>query len=88
MATIRGKKRGKKKNTRTARIRARRVHVGVPDERLTPAAGIEAVREADRVLGITAALDAWIGPVKERNRGLSGCGSPEIVEGFSMLLLG
>ena len=72
MATIRGKKRGKKKNTRNARIRARRVHVGVPDEQLTPAAGIEALRETDRVLGLTDALDAGIGPIKERDRGLSG----------------
>ena len=72
MATIRGKKRGKKKNTRNPRVRARRVRVGVPDGQLTPAAGIEAVREADRVLGITTALDAGIGPIKERDRGLSG----------------
>ena len=72
MATIRVKKRGKKKNARDSRVRARRVRVGVPDGRLTPADGIEAVREADRVLGITTALDAGIGPIKERDRGLSG----------------
>ncbi len=35
------------------------------------AAGIEAVRELDRVLGITTALDAEIGQVKQRARGLS-----------------
>src|SRR5699024_10494470 len=39
---------------------------------LTPTAGVEAVRETDRVLGIVSALDAGIGPVKERARGLSG----------------
>jgi hypothetical protein len=33
---------------------------------------VEAVREADRVLGLTAVLDRHIGPVKERQRGLSG----------------
>lgn len=73
MAIIRGKKRGKKSDTRAKkRARARRVRIGAPDQRLTPAAGVEALREVDRVLGITAALDAGIGPVKERSRGLSG----------------
>lgn len=64
MATIRG--RGKR------RKRARRVRIGAVDHRLTPVAGVEAVRELDRVLGITAALDAGIGKVKQRDRGLSG----------------
>lgn len=54
--------------------RARGVQIGVPDERLTPVAGIEAVREVDRVLGLTAALDGGIGPGRKRSRGLSGCG--------------
>lgn len=53
-------------------MRARRVRMGAPDPRLTPAAGVEAIREVDRVLGITAALDAGIGSIKERARGLSG----------------
>lgn len=57
---------------RKKRQRARRVRIGASDHTLTPAAGVEAVREADRALGIAAALDAAIGPVKERNRGLSG----------------
>lgn len=74
MATIRGKKRSgkRRKNTNKARVRARRVRVGAPDQRLTPAAGVEAVRETDRVLGVTAALDAGIGAVKERARGITG----------------
>lgn len=71
MATIRGKKKSKKQSTRK-RNRARRVRIGAPDPALTPAAGIEAVREADRVLGITDALDAGIGPVKQRDRGATG----------------
>lgn len=33
---------------------------------------MEAVRELDRVLGVTAALDRGVGPVKQRRRGLSG----------------
>jgi hypothetical protein len=39
---------------------------------LTPCAGVEAVREVDRVLGLTAALERGIGAVKARRRGLSG----------------
>ena len=72
MASLRGRKRGKKSTRAGKRARARRVRIGAPDHRLTPAAGVEALREVDRVLGITAALDAGIGAVKKRNRGLSG----------------
>ena len=73
MASLQGKKRGKKSDTRAGkRARARRVRIGAPDPRLTPAAGIEALREVDRVLGVTAALDAGIGAVKKRKRGLTG----------------
>ena len=72
MTTIRGGKRRRKKRGTTRRVRLRRVRIGAPDPRLTPAAGVEAVREADRVLGLTQALDQGIGPVKERARGLSG----------------
>jgi len=46
--------------------------VGKPDPHLTPVAGLEAVRETDRVLGVTRALDAHVGSLKTRNRGLSG----------------
>src|SRR5665647_1902180 len=48
--------------------RARRVRVGRPDGQLTSAAGLEAVRELDRVLGVTTALATGIGAVKERRR--------------------
>lgn len=54
------------------RRRARRVRVGRADGQLTPAAGLEAVRELDRVLGATRALEAGIGAVKKRRRGLGG----------------
>src|SRR5665647_1139851 len=54
------------------RPRARRVRVGRPDGQLTPAAGLEAVRELDRVLGVTVALEAGVGAVKERRLGLGG----------------
>lgn len=68
MATLRGSR----KQAKQRRRRARRVRVGAPDHRPTRAGGVEAVRELDRVLGITAALDAGIGPVKQRARGLTG----------------
>jgi hypothetical protein len=64
VATVRE---GKRRRKRTRRVRA-----GRPDRRLTPSAGVETVRELDRVLGMTAALDRGIGPVKQRRRGLSG----------------
>jgi hypothetical protein len=46
--------------------------MGEPDGSLTENGGLVLVSELDRALGITAALDAGIGPVKERDRGLSG----------------
>jgi Transposase DDE domain group 1 len=64
VAAVRGRKKRRK--------RARRVRVGAADARLTPVGGLEAVRELDRVLGITRALDAGIGRIKERERGLTG----------------
>ncbi|WP_395292174.1 IS1380 family transposase [Kitasatospora hibisci] len=54
---------------RWSRLRAR---VGVPDGSLTENGGLVLVAELDRALGVTAALDAGIGPVKARDRGLSG----------------
>jgi hypothetical protein len=53
---------------RWTRLNAR---VGEPDGALTENGGLLLVAELDLALGITAALDAGIGPVKERDRGLS-----------------
>jgi hypothetical protein len=50
----------------------RRVGIGEADARLTGHAGVAAVTEADRVLGIAQALDGAVGPVKQRRRGLTG----------------
>jgi hypothetical protein len=47
----------------------RRVRIGAVDPRLTGHAGVSAVTEVDRVLGIGQALDAGIGRVKQRRRG-------------------
>jgi DDE family transposase len=54
---------------RWTRLNAR---VGEPDGSLTENGGLLLVAELDRALDVTAALDAEIGPVKERDRGLSG----------------
>jgi len=53
------------------RRRARRVRIGRPDGRLTPVAGLEAVRELDRVLG-SLGYSKRVGSVKTRRRGLGG----------------
>lgn len=50
----------------------KRVRVGVSDGSLTGAAGLVAVTELVERLGVAASLDRHIGPMKQRNRGLSG----------------
>ena len=47
---------------------------GPADPRLTGHAGVAAVTEVDRVLGIVQALDGAVGPVKQRCRGLTAGG--------------
>ena len=56
------------KDIRRSRPRAT---LGRPDPKLTPRAGLHLVAEVDRALGVSAALDAHIGPVKTRRRGLT-----------------
>src|SRR5450631_646122 len=48
-----------------------RVVVGAADARLTGHAGVAVVAELDRVLGIASALDAAVGSIKTRRRGVS-----------------
>jgi len=50
----------------------KRVRVGAPDPSLTPNAGLAAISELVARLGVVEALDAAIGPIKQRDRGLSG----------------
>jgi hypothetical protein len=50
------------------------VVVGRDDPSLTPAAGLVLVAEVDRVLGVAAAIDAGVGSLKVRKRGLSAGG--------------
>jgi len=67
------------------RIRSRagkrqQVRVGAPDRSLTPNAGLAAVSELCSRLGVIAALDAAVGPVKQRNRGY---GAGELLTGIA-----
>lgn len=48
-----------------------RIVIGPDDPTLTPAAGLALVAEVDRVLGVVATIDGWVGRIKDRDRGLS-----------------
>jgi Transposase DDE domain group 1 len=68
-----------------ARIRGgkrkrRQVRVGVADRALTPNAGMAAVTELCDRLGVIAALDAAVGPVKQRDRGF---GAGQLLTGIA-----
>ena len=69
MARIRG---GKRKR--------QQVRVGVADRALTPNAGMAAVTELCDRLGVIAALDAAVGPVKRRDRGF---GAGQLLTGIA-----
>jgi hypothetical protein len=56
------------------------VRIGAPDRSLTPNAGLAAVSELCSRLGVIAALDAAVGPVKQRNRGY---GAGELLTGIA-----
>ena len=57
---------------RPQRGQNQQVTVGPADPAVTGVAGIEAVRQLNRVLGLAGTLDAAIGPIKQRDRGLTG----------------
>ena len=61
--------RGRRRQRREAR---RLVRIGTSDPTLTPNAGLIAITELVDRVGVTTALDAGIGPVKRRDRGMSG----------------
>jgi Transposase DDE domain group 1 len=65
--------RGRKRKRRQARI-------GAPDAALTPSSGLAAVRELCDRLGVIEALDAAVGPVKQRNRGF---GAGQLLTGIA-----
>jgi hypothetical protein len=53
-------------------IRCREVKIGAPDPSLTPNGGMLAVKELCGKLDLIGALDAGIGPLKQRRRGFTG----------------
>jgi hypothetical protein len=58
----------------------RQVRVGAPDRSLTASAGLAVVTELCGRLGVTGAIDAAVGPVKQRNRGF---GAGELLTGIA-----
>ena len=56
------------------------MRVGAPDAALTPNAGMAAVSELCGRLGVIGALDAAVGPVKQRDRGF---GAGELLAGLA-----
>ena len=57
---------------RKRRSRGKKVRFGVPDGSLTGAGGVVALAELIRKLRVVPALDAGIGAIKQRDRGVSG----------------
>jgi Transposase DDE domain group 1 len=60
--------------------RRRRVRAGAPDRSLTANAGLAAVTELCDRLGVIEALDAAVGPIKQRDRGF---GAGELLAGIA-----
>jgi hypothetical protein len=52
-------------------MRRQRVRAGAPDRSLTANAGLAVISELCDRLGVIEALDAAVGPVKQRDRGLA-----------------
>jgi hypothetical protein len=60
--------------------RRQQARVGAPDPALTPNAGLVAVSELCDRLGVISALDAAVGPIKQRDRGF---GAGELLAGIA-----
>jgi hypothetical protein len=54
--------------------------IGAPDAALTPNAGLAAITELCDRLGVIGALDAAVGPIKQRDRGF---GAGELLAGLA-----
>ena len=61
-------------------MRRQQARVGAPDRGLTPNAGLVAVSELCDRLGVIGALDAAVGPIKQRDRGF---GAGELLTGIA-----
>jgi hypothetical protein len=60
--------------------RGQQPRIGAPDRSLTPNAGLAAITELCDRLGVIGALDAAVGPVKQRDRGF---GAGELLAGLA-----
>ena len=56
------------------------LRIGAPDRSLTPNAGLAVITELCGRLGVIGALDAAVGPIKQRDRGL---GAGELLTGIA-----
>jgi hypothetical protein len=65
---------------RGGRRKRRQARVGAPDAALTPSSGLAAVSELCDRLGVIGALDAAVGPVKQRDRGF---GAGQLLTGIA-----
>jgi hypothetical protein len=54
--------------------RRQRVRAGAPDRSLTANAGLPAITELCERVGVIGALDAAVGPIKQRDRGFGAGG--------------
>jgi len=54
--------------------------IGAPDPALTPNAGLAVITELCGRLGVIGALDAAVGPIKQRDRGF---GAGELLAGIA-----
>ena len=61
-------------------MRRQQVRPGAPDAALTPNAGMAVVSELCDRLGVIGALDAAVGPIKQRERGF---GAGELLAGIA-----
>ena len=79
--TISGERHYLVKRIRSGAGRSRRQpRIGAPDPALTPNAGLAAITELCDRLGVIRALDAAVGPVKQRDRGF---GAGELLTGIA-----
>ena len=67
---------------RGERRKRQHVRVGAADRALTANAGLAAVSELCDRLGVIGALDAAVGPIKQRDRGF-GAGAGELLTGIA-----
>ena len=68
------------KRIRSRAAKRQQARIGAPDRSLTPNAGLAVVSELCSRLGVIGALDAAVGPVKQRDRGY---GAGELLAGIA-----